>query len=142
MMSRFTNAAAAGAYNARKRNRLSTAVIDDLYAPAWGAIGFAANPSNGHTITIAGTVLTFVTGTPGTGQVKIAADLPGTIAATLVYLGTNPIAAAKVTGSGNGLLILSTAPADTSVTLASSNANGTVSNATLQRQKINARVPL
>lgn len=136
----FTNPAAAGAYWARKRNRISTALIDDLAAPAWGTITFPSNPANLDTITIAGTVITFVTGTPGAGQAKIGANLAATISATLVYLTAHPISTARVSGSGNGLLILSATPADTSVTLAASAA--TVSHATLQRQKVNARVAL
>lgn len=132
-MNTRTQALAAAAYFARKRNRTQTAVIDDTYAPAWGTILFSANPSAGQTITINGTVITFNT------TVTIGADLAATLAAVLVYLAAHPISGVRVSASGDGLLILSTAAADTSVTLSASHA--TVSHATLQKQQINARVP-
>lgn len=135
-----TNRSFAAAYLARKRNRIATAVIDDVQAPAWGTIVFPSNPLNLHTITINGTVITFVTGTPGVGQVKIAATLAATIAATLVYLAAHPIAGTNVTASGNGLLVLSSKSADVSVTLAASAA--TVSGAVLKKHKVNGRVAL
>lgn len=134
MRSHFTSAVAASAYWARKRNRMQTALIDDDYAPAWGTILFAANPSAGHTITINGTVITFNT------TVTIGATLAATLAAVLTYLAAHPVSGASVSLSGDGLLILSTTSADTSVTISASNA--TVSHATLQKQQINARVPL
>lgn len=135
-----TNPAFAAAYYARKRNRTATAVVDDLHAPAWGTITFPSNPANLATITINGTVRTFVTGSPSAGQIKIGADLAATIAAAVAEITASPIAGANVSASGNGLLILSAKAADTSVTLAASAA--TVSNGTLQKQKINGRVAL
>lgn len=134
------NQSYAASYYARKRNRISTAVVDDLQAPAWGTITFPSNPANLDTITVNGTVRTFVSGTPSAGQVKIGADLAATIAAAVAEITASPIAGANISGSGNGLLILSAKPADTSVTLAAS--AGTVSNGTLQKQTINARVSL
>ena len=138
--SRLTNRVAAGAYYARRRNRLMTAIIDDEASPAWGTIVFPANPSDTATIGINGTTITFVTGTPSGSQVEIGADLPTTLAAILAYIGANPIAGVNVSGSGNGLLVYSTALADTSVTLAASAA--TVSSANLVKQRVNARIPL
>lgn len=132
-MIRGNNRIAAGSYYARKRNRTETAIVDDTFSPAWGTIAFATNPSNTHTITINGTVITFGT------TVTVGPDLPTTLASVLAYLATHPIAGATVSRSGNGLLIQSAAPADTSVTLAASNA--TVSSGNLQKQKVNARVP-
>lgn len=133
-MSRFTNAAAAGAYWARRRNRLQTHVVDSDQAPAWGTITFSANPSNSQTVTINGTVITFGS------TVTIGADLAATLAAVIVYLTANPISGAAVYAEDNGLVVFSTAPADTSVTLAASDA--TVSAGTLQKQKIRSRLPL
>lgn len=136
----FANATAAGAYYARRKNRISTAVIDDPQAPAWGTISWPANVGNNETIHINGTLITFITGTPSGAQVKIGATLAATLTAALDYLDAHPISGVLVSGSGNGLLILSTAPADTSVALSAS--VGTVSHATLQKQTINARVSL
>lgn len=126
--------AAAGSYFARKRNRTQTAVIDDVYSPAWGTILFAANPSNSQTITINGTVITFGS------TVAVGDDLAETLAAVAAYIAENPISGANVAVSGNGLSVTSVAPADTSVTIAASNA--TVSHGTLQKQRVRARVPL
>lgn len=127
----------AGLYFARKRNRLMPALRNSLVAPAWGTITFPSNPANTATITINGTVITFVTGTPSGAQVKIGATTADTIAALLTYLAANPIAAATVSGSGNGILVQSVKPADTTITLAASAA--TVSSGTLIPQQIRAR---
>lgn len=136
MRSHFTNPQAAGAYFARRRNRAArnTVLVDDNAAPAWGTINFSANPSNGHTITINGTVITFGT------TFAIGADLAATLAAALSYIEANAISGVFVSLSGNGILVQSTTPGDDSITLAASNA--TVSDATLKKQQINARVPL
>lgn len=140
-MYRFPSPQAAGAYYARKRNRKETALIDDAFTPAWGTVTFGGtNPGNGQTITLNGTVITFVTGTPGAAQVKIGASFAATLVALGVYLAANPIAGINAVVDGDGLMILSAAAADTSITLAASNA--TVSHSTLQKQKINARIPL
>lgn len=130
----------AGAYWARKRNRISTAVIDDPAAPAWGTISWGANIGDTETVHINGTLLTFVAGTPTGAQIKIGATLAATLTAALDYLDANPISGVFVSVSGNGLLIQSDAPADTSIAISAS--VGTVSHATLQKQTINARVPL
>lgn len=126
--------AQASMYWARKRNRLSTALVDDLTAPAWATARFAANPSNSHTVTINGTVITFGS------TVTVAATLALTLAATVAYIVANPISGVSVSASGNGLLVQSTTPANTAPTLAASNA--TVSSANLVRRKTNQRVPL
>lgn len=130
----------AGYYWARKKNRLSTALVDDLAAPAWGTLIFAGNPSNGHTVTINGTVLTFVSGTPTGAQIQIAATLDLTLAAVIVYTDANPISGVDVSFTGNGLLVESTTPGDASPTLAASTA--TRSAATLVRRQANKRVAL
>jgi len=127
----------AGMYHARKRNRLMPATVNSRVAPAWGTITFPANPANLATITINGTVITFVSGTPSGAQVKIGADLPTTLTSLLTYIGANPISGAFVSLSGNGILVQSTKPADTTVTLAASAA--TVSSANLVPQIVRAR---
>lgn len=132
--------AQAGYYWARKKNRLSTALVDDLAAPAWGTLIFSGNPSNSHTVTINGTLLTFVTGTPVGAQIQIAATLDLTLAAVIVYTDANPISGVDVSFTGNGLLVESATPGDASPTLAASNA--TRSGATLTRRQANKRVAL
>lgn len=127
----------AGMYHARKRNRLMPSVRNSLVAPAWGTITFPANPSNLATITIAGIVITFVTGTPSGSQVQIGMNLPTTLASLMAFLVVNPIAAASVSLSGNGVLVQSNKPADTTVTLAASAA--TVSSANLVPEQVRAR---
>ncbi len=137
---RFTNDVAAASYYARKRNRLETAVVTDDFAPAWGTITFPLLPSNDDTIDINGTTITLVTGTPSGAQAKIVTDVPTTIANILTYIAANPIVGVNVSASGDGLLIQSAKPADTTITLAASAA--TVSSANLVVQTINARIPL
>lgn len=134
---KMTDGMQAGMFYARKRNRFATAVVDSAVAPAYGTIYFPINPTNGQTITVAGTVITFVSGTPSGAQVKIADDITDTVAALIAYLAENPLATATVTASGNGILVQSVKPADTTVTLAASAA--TVSGANLVQQQVNAR---
>ena len=135
---KLTPAVQAGLFNARKRNKLATGPVNSTVAPAYGTILFPANPSNLATITIGGTVITFVTGTPSGAQVKIADDLLDTLTALMVYLAANPLSNATVSISGtNSLLVQSIKPADTTVTLAASAA--TVSGSNLVPQIVNAR---
>lgn len=47
---------------------------------ASGTITFSANPSANDTVTVGSTTLTFVSGTPEDGEVKIGTNLAGTIA--------------------------------------------------------------
>lgn len=134
---KMTAAVQAGLFNARKRNKLATAVVNSVVAPAYGTIFFPANPSNNDTITIGGTVITFVSGTPSGAQVKIGATTASTLVALFVYLAANPLSNATVSGGGQSLLVQSIKPADTTVTLAASAA--TVSGANLVPQQVNAR---
>lgn len=136
---KLTAAVQAGLFNARKRNKLATATVNSSVAPAYGTILFPANPSNNDTITVGGTVITFVTGTPSGSQVQIGSDLEATLDALLSSLAITPLSKATLGLSGtNSLLVLSTKPADTTVTLAASAA--TVSGANLVPQTVNARV--
>jgi hypothetical protein len=54
--------------------------------PATGTATFSANPANNDTLTIAGTAVTFVTGTPTPPQVQIGATLSATMANLLTTL--------------------------------------------------------
>lgn len=103
---------------------------------ASGSILFGSNPSNLATITLQGTVVTFVTGTPTSGQVKIAAgSLPGTLANLLTFLnasvdaniiqmsysvvGSTLYCVSKITGTGgNALTIAASAATASGSTLA------------------------
>jgi hypothetical protein len=61
--------------------------VSFLQAPtAVGKITFAGQPSNNDTITLGGTVVTFVTGTPSGNQVKIGATLAATLTALQTFL--------------------------------------------------------
>jgi hypothetical protein len=53
---------------------------------ARGFATFSGNPANNDTLTIQGTLITFVTGTPVGSQVKIGVDLPTTLASLLAFL--------------------------------------------------------
>lgn len=128
------NAKWAGMYYARKRNRLQTAPVESSVAPAWGTITFPVNPSNGQEIDINGTTITFGT------EADVGVDIAATVVNILAYIEANPISGVRVTESGDGLLIQSVEPGDTSIVIAASNA--TVSNSHLEKRIVNARVPL
>lgn len=55
-------------------------------ARASGTITLSGQPSNGDTVTIKGTVVTFVSGTPSGNQVQIGADATATAAALQAFL--------------------------------------------------------
>ena len=59
---------------------------------ATGSIAFTAQPANNSIVTINGTDVTFVTGTPTSGQVKIGATLADTVAALVAYLNASVVA--------------------------------------------------
>lgn len=104
---------------------------------ATGDITFTANPSASHTITINGVVWTFV----ASGATGTQTNIGGSLAATLTQLATdlNASVNASITpatysnGGGTKLNIVHDAVGGggNSFTLASSNANGVVSGATL-----------
>lgn len=54
--------------------------------PAKGTATFSTNPVNNDTLTIGGTAITFVTGTPGALQVQIGSTLAVTMASLLSFL--------------------------------------------------------
>lgn len=55
-------------------------------AQAQGTIELTGNPANGNTVTIKGTTVTFVSGTPTGNQVEIGADATATAAALQAFL--------------------------------------------------------
>lgn len=63
------NTSAAGSFNIE---------LIELAEPANGTITFSGNPSNADTLTVNGTLITFVTGTPSGSQVKIGASKEAT----------------------------------------------------------------
>lgn len=68
--------------------QFGTFIVDsiELALCASGTVTFSANPVNGNTLTIAGTAVTFVTGTPTGNQVKIGATDLITAASLLAFL--------------------------------------------------------
>lgn len=108
----------------------------DAGVAATGNITFTANPSAGHTITINGVVWTFVASGATTAQTNIG----GSLAATLTQLATdlnasvNPLVT-PVTYSGTATALNcvydTVGGTGNAFTLASGNANGVVSGATL-----------
>lgn len=106
--------------------------------PAFGTIKFTAQPSNNDTVTIGGTAITFVTGTPGNNQVQIGAAVGNTVAALLALLQASSdanLSKATYTVDITGLIITVTFKVTGSTgnafTLAINSAGNTVSGATL-----------
>ena len=104
---------------------------------ATGDITFTVNPSAGHTITINGVVWTFVASGATTAQTNIG----GSLAATLTQLATDlnasvnplitPVTYSGASGTKIGCVYDTVGGAGNAFTLASGNANGVVSGATL-----------
>lgn len=104
---------------------------------ATGNITFTVNPSAGHTITINGVVWTFVASGATTAQTNIG----GSLAATLTQLATDlnasvnplvtPATYSNVGGTQLGVVFDVVGGTGNAFTLASGNANGVVSGATL-----------
>jgi len=104
---------------------------------ATGDITFTANPSAGHTITINGVVWTFVaSGATGT-QTNIGANLNATLTQLATDLNASvnasitPVTYANVGGTKLGFTHDTLGAAGNSFTIASGNANGVASGATL-----------
>ena len=57
--------------------------------PATGYYGFSAQPANNSKITVNGTDVTFVTGTPTAGQVKIGTALLDTLTSLAIFLNSS-----------------------------------------------------
>jgi hypothetical protein len=104
---------------------------------ATGDITFAANPSSGHTITINGVVWTFVSsGATGT-QTNIGANLNATLTQLATDLNASvnasitPVTYANVGGTKLGFTHDTLGAVGNAFTIASGNANGVASGATL-----------
>lgn len=65
---------------------LGSAASDTQGSAAAGSYAFSAQPANNATVTIGGTVVTFVTATPTGAQVKIGADLATTLTSLVQFL--------------------------------------------------------
>lgn len=103
---------------------------------AVGSAAFSGNPANLDTLTIQGTVVTFVTGAPGALQVQIGASLAATLTNILTFLSSSADAnLVKMTYSvvGTTLYIVSglTGIAGNAYTLTKSSTIITLSGATL-----------
>jgi hypothetical protein len=100
------------------------AVDPDPGASARGWISFKNNPSNGDTIAINGTVITFVTASPLHNQVHIGATLSDTLAALLTLLQNSSdiglVACTYGLAASNALAVVATIPgaAGNNITLA------------------------
>jgi hypothetical protein len=107
---------------------------------ARGSILFAAQPAANATITVNGTVFTFVTGAPTGNQIQIGANLAATLTNMVTVLAASTVPAVQqasyAQSGGNTLTVTRTVPgpAGNAFTLAASTApasNATVSGATL-----------
>ena len=103
---------------------------------ATGAITFAGQPSNNDTITLNGTAITFVSGTPTSGQVQIGGSLSVTLASLKTLLSASSDAELVkflyvVSGSVLYLQAAASGTGGNSLTLAKSGTNISVSGATL-----------
>jgi hypothetical protein len=79
--------AAYGRFEVTSGTTGATSALSFARAPtAVGSITFGTNPANSATITLGGTVVTFVTGTPTGNQVQIGADTAATLANLLAFL--------------------------------------------------------
>lgn len=103
---------------------------------AVGTVTFTSNPSNADTLTIQGTVITFVTGTPSGNQVKIAATAALTLANLFSFLEASAdsnLIQCVYAASASVLSVhaASIGVAGNSITLAKSSGSLTLSGATL-----------
>ena len=107
---------------------------------AVGTYTFSSQPANNSTITLNGTLITFVTAAPTTGQVQIGATLGATLTALVTYLNassdTQLVKFSASTDAVNHLYLSAVASGTggNALTIATSNSpasNATVSGATL-----------
>jgi hypothetical protein len=108
---------------------------------ATGSFVFSAQPANNATITIGGTVFTFVTATPAGNQIKIGATLAETIANAVIALNASSVGAisaqtysADLAGTTIQIVSDTIGTAGNSVTIVASSSpasNATASGATL-----------
>lgn len=113
-----------------------TSATSGVGIDASGTITFTGNPANNDTVTVNGTVVTFVTGSPVGNQVFIGATSALTAVNLLTFLSNSQVPnLLQCTYSLNGLILTVSAAtagvAGNSITLAKSAANITLSGATL-----------
>lgn len=115
----------------------ASSLIGFVNAPtATGSFTFAGQPANLDTITLNGTVVTFVTAAPAAGQVQIGGTLTNTLVNLLTFLqASTDTQLVKFTyyvvGSILYVAAVATGTAGNSLTIAKSSTNITVSGATL-----------
>jgi len=114
----------------------ATAAIQSAGVAATGSVAFTANPVAATTLTLAGTVVTFVAGGAAGNQVNIGASLGVTLASLLAFLQASPdVNIDKFTFALNGntlnLAALLPGVAGNTLTLATNVAGATASGATL-----------
>lgn len=122
----------------------TSSTFNFLFAPtATGNIAFSGNPSASDTITLNGTVITFVSGTPSGNQVQIGAAAGATIISLIAFLRASSdtqivkfanFFSSAIAASTSGTVYLSAATAGTggnALTLAKSSTVINVSGATL-----------
>lgn len=115
----------------------ATSSVGFLQSPtSTGSFTFAGQPTNLDTITLNGTAVTFVTGTPAAGQVQIGASLTATLANLLSYLQASvdtQLVKFKYYVVGSVLYVAAATAGSTgdTLTIAKSSTNITVSGATL-----------
>lgn len=101
---------------------------------ATGAVTFAANPTANDTVTIGGTVITFVAGAPAAGQVQIGANAAATAAALATYINANKATLKVEATSAAAVTTISATERGlngNAITLAENGTNTSVSAATL-----------
>lgn len=105
---------------------------------ATGSISFAGQPSNNDTITLNGTAVTFVSGTPTSGQVQIGASLSVTLTSLLtllnastdaelvkfVYIKSGTVLYLQAAASGTGGNSLTVAKSGTNISVSGSTLSG------------------
>lgn len=102
---------------------------------AFGSIAFAGQPANNDNVTIKGTAITFVTGTPTTNQVQIGASLTVTLDSLVTLINASAdvnLSAVTALRSGTTVYVVSkaTGTGGNAYTLAKTGTNITVSGAT------------
>lgn len=115
----------------------ATSSITGVQAPtAFGSISFSGQPSNNDTVTIKGTAITFVTGTPTSNQVQIGASLTATLNSLVSLINASDdanlsVVTAYLVGSIVYIVANDAGTGGNAYTLAKSGTNITVSGATL-----------
>lgn len=76
----------------------------ELSVAASNYLNFNSQPTNGNTVTVGSVTLTFVSNTPGAGEVEIGANIAATIGNLLTALTSHPEVNAEIAGS-NAIIV-------------------------------------